>query len=438
MEDYKNIDRFFLENLKDFEVSPSPKVWSGIESKLKKKKRRVAPIWWFYGAAAVAIIITFIIFNSSDNTLEEPIFTPNEIITTSPENTKKETDSSSVKNPIPKINTEKIEVAKTSSDKKIDSEKTRTKKALQHKKEMKAPEKENLLAIKQKQVDPEKTVVKKNTTTISTDSIQSKEEKKKSTLKPKKDLLTSLNTDSLTLKKSQKKWSVTPVFAFLNSGSSGDSPVSSNLSGSEISGNSSLSYGVKLNYQFNSKLTFQTGIHLQKIRFSTKNIGIATSAVNTNQFNNLESNSENIVLFSTGGDAPATDALNLVASVVSSDGILNQSIDYIEIPFEVSYLLSEGEKLQTSLIGGFSTLFLSSNQVEYRSETFSQSLGEASNLNTFNFSGNFGLGFDYMFSKKLKFNFNPMIKVHLNTFSQNSNGFRPYFFGVYSGLMFSF
>ena len=55
-----------------------------------------------------------------------------------------------------------------------------------------------------------------------------------------------------------------------------------------------------------------------------------------------------------------------------------------------------------------------------------------------NFSGNLGVDFDYNISKKLYINVSPMFKYQLNTFSENSGGFQPYYLGVYTGLNFRF
>ena len=59
-------------------------------------------------------------------------------------------------------------------------------------------------------------------------------------------------------------------------------------------------------------------------------------------------------------------------------------------------------------------------------------------LNNINFSANLGVIFSYKFDKKWALNFSPMLKSHLNTFNNNSNGFKPYYFGVYSGINLNF
>lgn len=57
MNDKKNIDRLFQEQLKDFEVHPPEFVWENIREKLEeKKKRRAIPIWFRYSGVAAGLV----------------------------------------------------------------------------------------------------------------------------------------------------------------------------------------------------------------------------------------------------------------------------------------------------------------------------------------------------------------------------------------------
>lgn len=57
MNDKKNIDRLFQEQLKDFEVHPPEFVWENIREKLEeKKKRRAVPIWFRYSGVAAGLV----------------------------------------------------------------------------------------------------------------------------------------------------------------------------------------------------------------------------------------------------------------------------------------------------------------------------------------------------------------------------------------------
>ena len=116
---------------------------------------------------------------------------------------------------------------------------------------------------------------------------------------------------------------------------------------------------------------------------------------------------------------------------------LNQDMTFFEIPVELKYRLSD-KKVGFSLIGGFSTFFLSDNEVSYEFKGVNTILGEAANLNDVSYSANFGFGLDYKFTKNMSFNLDPTFKYQINTFNNTSGSFKPYFIGVYSGINIKF
>ena len=66
-------------------------------------------------------------------------------------------------------------------------------------------------------------------------------------------------------------------------------------------------------------------------------------------------------------------------------------------------------------------------------------VGESNNLTNLGYSLNLGLGFKYEITKHLQINLDPMLKVQMNKPENTTvNNFRPFFFGVFSGLHFKF
>ena len=114
-----------------------------------------------------------------------------------------------------------------------------------------------------------------------------------------------------------------------------------------------------------------------------------------------------------------------------------QQLGYIEVPLEVNYALLD-KKFGVDLIGGVSSLFLVNNSVLLESNELVTEMGEANNINSLNFSANFGMGLNYHFTPKFRFNVEPVFKYQLNTFSNVSGNFQPYSIGVYSGFTFKF
>ena len=70
MKDKKHIDELFKDRFKNFEVSPSPEVWSSIQTSLDKRKkdRKIIPLWWKLGGVAALLALLFTISNTVFNT----------------------------------------------------------------------------------------------------------------------------------------------------------------------------------------------------------------------------------------------------------------------------------------------------------------------------------------------------------------------------------
>lgn len=96
------------------------------------------------------------------------------------------------------------------------------------------------------------------------------------------------------------------------------------------------------------------------------------------------------------------------------------------------------KKFGIEFIGGLSTLFLNKNDIFLKADETVIKIGTASNLNDLNFSSNIGLGIKYSIFKNFDTRIEPIFKYQFNTFSQDSGNFKPYIFGVYTGLSYKF
>lgn len=70
MNEKKNIDKLFKEQLKNFEETPKDHLWDNIEERLhedKRKKRLIIPIWWKIAGIAAGIILLFTVANQVFN-----------------------------------------------------------------------------------------------------------------------------------------------------------------------------------------------------------------------------------------------------------------------------------------------------------------------------------------------------------------------------------
>ena len=239
----------------------------------------------------------------------------------------------------------------------------------------------------------------------------------------------------------RSKWAIStnasPVyFNSLAQGSSIDQQFDSNSKNYATT----LSLGIAGSYAINNKLSLKTGVNNINISYNTNDVLFDA------RMNNVENNiptisrnpeASNMVFSSKVGNVETLsgDVENVI--IENNVGALQQNISYIEVPLELSYKLLD-KKFGIEVIGGMSTLFLNQNNISLVANGVEMEVGRANNLNDIHFSSNVGLGFKYNFWKSFNANFQPMFKYQINTFSENSGNFKPYFIGLYTGVSFSF
>jgi hypothetical protein len=427
--DQKKIDELFQKQLQNLKSTPNNRVWTQLETQLKKKKRRAFPFWLFSSAVASVLVLVFLIFPfSKDKNTTEKINT-DEVITITPRVIKPKElkiDATSLDNVLKKeiLITPKETIVKNQEKKENRFITKNQKKLILANKPIKH------IALNTLEIDINTISLKQSTVLDSTKNLNAKVASKKIDIRSFLKSKDSLKVDEY----NQGRWTIAPVFAILKSNSfTNTSPIDANLDNS-TKGENSFSYGVQVAYKLNKRWAIQSGIHLQEMSYSNNQIAIfssqrtssATEFTNEVSFSFDDNNSENI-------DFNA----NSLTNAISYNGNLTQNYGYIEIPFELKYNFSNRKEFKTQLVAGFSSLFLSKNTILLNTENRSQE-GKASNLNTFNFSGNLGFDFNYHFNKNWSLHLNPMLKVQLNTFHQNANNFAPFFIGLYTGVHYKF
>lgn len=490
MGDKKHIDRLFQERLKDFEVFPNAEVWKNIEEQLvKKKKRRIFPLWLRLGSAAAILlmllstgfwyynavkhipklpdsntIITDVDADKQQNDLEKTIQFPSD--------KDEQRDAKKIKKTIIiPVQEETLQLkskntsrfAKASGKQQVDKVTSKTQLATTVKEEVsiaKAEIKKDAVftndsndAIAQSKkiettsIDKETTESIAKKATIVASNVKTKEALKND---GKKDISKILKEDEKSVALAEKipnnnKWSMGSMVApvFFNTLKDG-SPIHSSLASNEKTSKPSLSYGLKVNYKINDRLSLQSGINSLDLAYQTKNVSaLITSSNGLSNDTNINTNVQGIKIVTVSTNTnDVVQSQELTASrqngnFINLNGDLNQSFSYIEIPLEAKYNLLQ-RKIGVHLIGGMSTYLLYENGISIENQQGSTTLGEGSNINDVNFSGNVGLDFDYKITKKLYMNVSPMFKYQLNTFSKDDGGFKPYTLGVYTGLNFRF
>ncbi|WP_417356122.1 hypothetical protein [Flavobacterium sp.] len=251
------------------------------------------------------------------------------------------------------------------------------------------------------------------------------------------------------------KWNVKPQVAplFYSSMSQG-SPIDAQFASNSKNYDADMSYGVGIDYAITDRLSVRSGINTVNLSYATNDVayyasmdGGTNNIIAAGRAANIVVQSQNVVpnngdvqgviASGPGGGTAITFASNIFSNQ-SFEGQMVQKMGYIEVPLEMSYKLLKS-KFGINLIGGFSTLFLNDNNVSVISnQGYSTEVGEASNVNSVNFSTNLGVGFKYNFWNSFEASFEPTFKYQVNTFSGSSGNFKPYFIGLYSGISFKF
>jgi len=252
----------------------------------------------------------------------------------------------------------------------------------------------------------------------------------------------SINSD----KAPEEKWSIKPnvapiYFNSLDRGSSLDEQFAENSKSSTVSA----SYGIAGTYTIAKKLKLRAGINKLDLNQTTSNVLVFNALTSSSA--ETPNRQPNTINFNTNNDPISLISINalnrnsiselLKTEIGANQASLNQQLGFIEIPLELEYRVLD-KKVGINLIGGFSTLFLSNNEIYIDVNDQSTLIGEANNINNASFTANLGLGFDYNIAKKWRINIEPTFKYQINTFNNTSGNFRPYFIGIYSGASFRF
>lgn len=245
--------------------------------------------------------------------------------------------------------------------------------------------------------------------------------------------------------KSSKRWNIAPNIAPVYYDSFAGSSIDQEFSDNTKQGQVNLSYGVQVAYAINDKLTLRSGVNKVDVGYNTEDVGFGVSSVARGDSEANFGNVQNVVVSDFQNDQsfnvsnPPPSEINGEILVKSQNpGLLNHSIGYIEVPMELKYALTDS-KIGIHMIGGVSTLFLEDENVTIIAGGFrNENVAREETVNNISFSGNVGIGFDYKLSDQFQINMEPIFKYQFNGFKENAENFKPYYFGIYTGVSFRF
>jgi hypothetical protein len=232
------------------------------------------------------------------------------------------------------------------------------------------------------------------------------------------------------------RWQITSSVApiYFSSTSNG-SPLDSRFESNKKHYTPSLSYGVGAKYALNKKFSVKAGVNSVAMEYNTTDV-VFFQTENARRMENVKPNMPGS-LIQVDNKPTGQETTTLGRTITQYNGDINQKIGYVEVPVEMSYKLID-RKFGVEVIGGLSTLILNRNEVSIISPGMDMNIGEAENLNPVHFSTNVGVGFKYSFLKSFQANVEPMFKYQINTFSNDSGNFKPFFFGLYTGISYHF
>jgi hypothetical protein len=238
-----------------------------------------------------------------------------------------------------------------------------------------------------------------------------------------------------TVEQKLNRWQITSNVAPIYFGSfSEGSPLDSRFESNDKAYKPTLSYGAGVEFAVNKKFAIRSGVNSVALEYNTTDV-IFFQTPNARKIQNVKVNLQGSLIQVDNTPIPMNATLG--RTIKQYNGSLTQKTGYIEVPVEMSYKVID-KKFGLQVIGGLSTLFLNENEISIVGQGLEMNIGEANNLSDVHFSTNIGLGLKYDFLKSFQVHMEPTFKYQINTFSNNDGNFKPYFFGLYTGLSYRF
>ncbi|MGB5942239.1 MAG: hypothetical protein WBG71_05110 [Leeuwenhoekiella sp.] len=479
MKEKKSIDRLFQEKFKDFEVQPDPKVWEAIVDAKDKKRDRVVPLWlkWAGVAAVLAglLIGSDILLNQTDQPLvttkaskniepqnksdtDDPLLNNSENEKLVQENTSEESGKSDQEagTLVSKNSTENPSQTSDASNQPAGFNSASEPKA--NDKNLAFAEKNSTRPPVQEEASTQNGQNGSGANTFQPGRLTSTSEVKEllsvgdllaeneADGKSLEELLNANNTSEETNTDKEtlaSKWGIMPTIAPVYYGSTGGSGIDPQFNTNQKTGQVNLSYGLQVSYAVNDKVTVRSGVNRVDLSYNTNNISYNLE-IDAAPIASIDY-SGNSAILNVEGNARSRSNLNadffssaeFKSNAASTRGNLNQSLNYLEIPLELEYVLIN-KKIGLQAIGGLSTLLLTDNFIAIEAQNENIEIGQSNSLNPTSFSANVGIGLDYRFSKKIQFNLEPMFKYQMNAYTNTVSDFRPFYMGLYTGIKIAF
>jgi len=254
------------------------------------------------------------------------------------------------------------------------------------------------------------------------------------------------------VKSTSGRWSlkaeIAPVFNCQPQNNSQGSSLfsdSQNFLSQKTTANITLSIGMLAGYKVGKHLVVKSGLVYNKIRQSTNNVtlmGVNSTSKILGYAMSATTPSGQVTLTRNGNSGISADLsfrnLSGTTTSYSSNGELNQNIEFIEIPLQATYKLIS-KKVNVGLTGGISTNILIGNNANLSENGTGIGSGETTSMRNVIYSGAVGVEVGYEITNRIVFTVEPRLKQYINSLSSNKSvNFKPSQMQVVTGLSYSF
>ena len=453
----RNMYQVFRDKLANFEKTPPAFVWEKLQEELAGQKRRKLLVYWRVTGAAAVLLLAFILgwqFSNNDDPKTE-ILVENTESPVSAEKRNTETEKEIKTDDTPQINSvsEKIEVqtvktrfAKAGST----TPKAETNQLVFH------PKIENPGFIKSIQAllaSPKSETGKlKGRNPLMEKILFSPEELE---IIEQNKVMLAMNSDNDDYRKWMIGASVSPVYSVNQSSQTAD--YSRKMANPESKDNLNVGGGLSFEYKTQKKWSFQSGVYYSKIEQSSSNTvparyslsskldglnGFFSTPVATGNGELLMNSVAGVIQIETLPSSVqlegSLDRESAYAPALVSEADFDQNFEYLEIPLFAKYQLIDS-RIGVQILSGVSTNILVGNSVYLKNDMGRDKVGKTNGMVDLSYSGIVGFGLNYALTSNLFLNVEPRFKYFFSSLNEDSKiSYKPYSFGVYTGISYSF
>jgi len=456
-----NIDRYFRENLYDFQMAPPQTVWDRVEQDISKKTQKLIIPIFLKVAAGILLLATLatLLWKVTDKKDISPVTTVAEEMTpakeiSSPGNlttdteeivTEHQSQQESIPGAAPNNQiavTQAYGIYSAEIDNSISSDTKEETQPVVNSSVPDEPTHENLIPSNDQ-------------TPVIAESLNSGENEPANTIS-KNDVILQQNLMVLeqlsknSVRESGSRWSVGgqagPQYSYRDVSVNPGYPGYQDYDQFE-DGMLAFAGGINVQLQAAKRFSIQSGVYYSKIGQEVSSMIYgednffrgpdANYAVASDESPEPINNSTGTFAFSKNLP-PQMDQTVEESTVTEGTVYTEQSFEFVEFPLIFKYFIVD-RKLDISLNGGIWTNILIGNKAIATDNLNFYVEDKTNDINTFNYSGSLGIGFNYPLTSNLLISLDPIFKYYLSPINSNpETEVHPYTFGIMTGINFSF